>query len=138
MLARFSPEPLPRVSPIAMRLASVAAFLVSASVIAEAASSGDTLVVVLQKQNGTRQLQRYDPRRQRAQRVQSTRIRGCRGSRLGHSLILFPPFGDELIGTLLYLFGGQRSASPVDSFAVRVDAINVQRFSGALSSGHQN
>ena len=40
---------------MAMRLASVAAFLVSASVIAEAASSGDTLVVVLQKQNGTRE-----------------------------------------------------------------------------------
>jgi hypothetical protein len=38
-----------------MRLASVAAFLVSASVIAEAALSGDTLVVVLQKQNGTRE-----------------------------------------------------------------------------------
>jgi len=38
-----------------MRLASVAAFLVSASLIAEAALSGDTLVVVLQKQNGTRE-----------------------------------------------------------------------------------
>lgn len=50
---------------------------------------------------------------------------------------LFPPFGDELIGTLLYLFGGQRSATPVDSFAVRVDAINVQRFSGAVSWGTQ-
>jgi hypothetical protein len=57
MLMRFSPEPLPRVIQAAnpMGLASVAALLVSASVIAQAASSGDTLVVVLQKQNGTRE-----------------------------------------------------------------------------------
>jgi hypothetical protein len=57
MLTRFLPKSLPRVfqAAIAMRLASVAAFLVSASVIAEAASSGDTLVVVLQKQNGMRE-----------------------------------------------------------------------------------
>ena len=36
----------------------------------------------------------------------------CRGTRLGYwpkDKHLFPPFGDELIGTLLYLFGGQRS-----------------------------
>jgi hypothetical protein len=57
MLMRFSPEPLPRVIQAAnpMGLASVAALLVSASVIAQAASSGDTLVVVLQKQHGTRE-----------------------------------------------------------------------------------
>jgi hypothetical protein len=57
MLTRFSPESLPMViqAAIPMRLASVAALLVSASVIAEAASSGDTLVVVLQKQNGPRE-----------------------------------------------------------------------------------
>ena len=57
MLTRFSPESLPMViqAAIPMRLACVAALLVSASVIAEAASGGDTLVVVLQKQNGPRE-----------------------------------------------------------------------------------
>jgi hypothetical protein len=45
-----------RISDIVMRLATVAAVLVvSASAIAEPVSSSDMLVVVLQKQNGTRE-----------------------------------------------------------------------------------
>jgi hypothetical protein len=60
-----------------------------------------------------------------------TRLRPARSTMKLHRArcddFLFLSVSDELVGPLLYLITSQRCAMPVDTFAIRVDAINIQR-----------
>ena len=47
----------------------------------------------------------------------------------------FLSLSDQLVGKVLYLFGGQRSTRPIDTLSVRLDAKNSQGFSGTAKRG---
>ena len=51
----------------------------------------------------------------------------------GSCLALFLSFGNKFVGALLDLFIRQSCAAPVDTFAICVDAVNIQRFDSSAT-----